>query len=208
MAATSKAVGKEKKAISRVLWKEIKQGDRRKFSATSNDDSSAGGGARDLRFRGGDDLDAIVEAMFPRRKTVMRRREGQSQPLVQHEGDLAWIDEMTDGSRVERSQVAAMEPPTTARPGEWRLTRVHTYPPLAEKIPAQPSTGRLFLLLVQTTSGEIWPLFVDEDTLRTGNGWQIAFRRHIIKCLNRPIRQRRTILGYFEANTGREYSNA
>lgn len=204
----SKAGGKDDKAISRVLWKEIKQGDRRKFSATSNDDSSAGGGARDLRFRGGDDLDAIVKAMFPRQNTVMRRRDGCSQPVLQHEGDLGWIDMLADGSRIERFQVAVMEPPTTARPGEWRLTRVHTYPALAEKIPPQPSTGRLFLLLVQTKGEKIWPLFVDEETLRTGSGWQGAFRRHIISCLDRPIRQGRTILGYFEADTGRQYSNA
>lgn len=206
--ATSKTGGRDDKAISRVLWKEIKQGDRRKFSATANLDRAAGGGARDLRFRGGDDLDAIVRAMFPRQNTVMRRRDGQTQPLVQHEGDLAWLDVQEDGSRVERVQVAVMEPPTTARPGEWRLTRVHTYPALAEKIPPQPVTGRLFLLLIQTKSGQIWPLFVEEEVLRTGSGWLAAFRRHILSCLDRPIRQGRTILGYFETDTGREYSNA
>lgn len=196
------------RAVSRVLWKEIKQGDRRKFSATANDDTDAGGGARDLRFRGGDDLDAIVRAMFPRDNAVRRRRNGATQMVSQFEGDLWWAEQLADGSWVERSQVITMEPPTTARAGEWRLTRVHTYPALAGRVPPQPSAGRLLLLLIQTIDGKIWPFFATETSLRTDASWEAAFRRHIVSCLDQWDRPGRTLFGYFEADTGREYSNA
>jgi hypothetical protein len=193
--------------ISRVLWKEIKQGDRRKFSATANDEPSAGGGARDLRFRGGEHLGDIFKAMFPRESSVSRRRDGMRSVVKRHAGDFCWFEKSADSQNSKHSQVAYVEPPTTARPGEWRITRVHTYDVLREGLPPQPSDGRLLLLLIQTEGDEIWPVFITETSLRTETGWHESFRRHVLACLDRPARADRTIFGYFEADTGRQYCN-
>ncbi len=138
----------------------------------------------------------------------MRQRDGAPEEVIQREGDLYWIDTLLDGGRVERNQALKLEPATTARPGEWRITRVHTYPGLAGKLPPHPATGRLILLLVQTKSGRIWPFFVDEESLRWGKGWLETFRRHMVNSLDRPLRRNRAILGYFETDTGRQYTNA
>lgn len=193
--------------ISRVLWKEIKQGDRRKFSATANDKPSAGGGARDLRFRGGEHLGDIFKAMFPRESPVPRRREGKRIVVSRYAGDLCWFEESSDRHESKHSQVAYVEPPTTARPAEWRITRVHTYDVLTQRLPPQPVDGRLLLLLIQTEGQEVWPYFVTEASLRKDEGWLESFRRHVLGCLDRPARADRTIFGYFETDTGRQYCN-
>lgn len=207
MPGTAPKASSSKSTITRVLWKEIKRGDRRKFSATSNDQPS-GGGARDLRFRGGDHLAEIMLAMFPRECTVARRRNGAQTDVCRYEGEFCWIEQLSDGSSVERSEVACVEPPTTSRPNEWRITRVHTYDVFTDKLPPHPATGRLLLLLIQTTSQQIWPAFADEATIRTGSGWLPAFRQHVVGCLDLAGDTARSIFGYFEVDTGREYCNA
>jgi hypothetical protein len=48
--AKDSALSKPPTAAARILYKEIVEGDLRKFRAESND-AATGGGARDLRFR-------------------------------------------------------------------------------------------------------------------------------------------------------------
>lgn len=50
--------------VSRILFKEIVDGDVRKIHADSND-SDTGGGARDFRFGSYSELEHIFHSMFP-----------------------------------------------------------------------------------------------------------------------------------------------
>ena len=60
-----------------VVFKQLVEGDLRKFKAESND-ADTGGGARDLRFRPYDRFDGAFERLFPVEELVPRRRNNKS----------------------------------------------------------------------------------------------------------------------------------
>lgn len=185
--------------IARVLWKQILPGDRRKFIAKSHD-SDTGGGARDLRFRGDEELEAIVLAMFPDQEQATRRRNRVATPITRHRGQFCWRS-VSGGKQRTHSEVAYIEPPTSAREGEWRITRVHTYEVFQGSLPPV-SAGRVLLLLIQTDDGNIWPRFTTETSLRKDK-WSAAVKQHILGCLDSKKSSRRAAYGFFDLQNGR-----
>ncbi len=186
--------------IARVLWKEILPGDRRKFVAQSHD-TDTGGGARDLRFRGDAELKAIVLAMFPVQENAIRRRDRVSTTITRHRGQFCW----KSGAGVKQethSEPAYIEPPTSAREGEWRITRVHTYGVFQGAIPPITAGDRVLLLLIQTDDDKIWPRFTTESSLRKDK-WSAAVKQHILGCLDSKKSTRRASYGFFDLQSGR-----
>lgn len=186
--------------IARVLWKEILPGDRRKFVAQSHD-SDTGGGARDLRFRGDKELEAIVLAMFPAQEQANRRRKGVSTVINRHRGQFCWRSG-NGANQQTRSEVAYIEPPTSAREGEWRITRVHTYEVFQGSLPPAKPGERVLLLLIQTDDGNIWPRFTTDVSLRKDK-WSAAVKQHILGCLDSKKSERRASYGFFDLQNGR-----
>lgn len=197
-----------KSAIARVLYKEIKAGDRRKFIARSNDEPADGGGARDLRFSGLDELRPVIEAMFPTPDSVKRKRKMGQEKLIRHGGTFKWREGEAAVNSQPKSEPAFMEPPTNARPNEWRLTRVHAYSVFQAKgIPEEGENGRVLLLLVQTKDGAVWPHFTTERSLKEGP-WNKKVSKALLDCIRAKRPKNRAVIGYidFENNTG--YCNA
>ncbi|QND80510.1 hypothetical protein H4W19_01510 [Pseudoxanthomonas mexicana] len=198
----------EKKAISqvgnaagitRVLWKEILPGDRRKFIAKSHD-ADTGGGARDLRFRGDDELEAIILAMFPDQEKALRRRKGAATDITRNRGLFCWRSTVGE-KHVIKSEFAYIEPPTTAREGEWRITRVHTYEVFQGQLPPERIDDRVLLLLIQTGDGKIWPRFTTEASLRKDK-WSAAVKKQILGCLDSKKSTRRASYGFIDLQNG------
>lgn len=190
--------------IARVLWKEILPGDRRKFLAQSNNEPQTGGGARDLRFGGGSLIEPVVLAMFPKAVSVTRRRKGLPINLTRYEGRFYWKPAGPASSGAISSEAAFIEPPTTARPSEWRLTRVHTYGVFQAELPPEAPEDRVLLLLIQLNNGEIWPRFTTESSLRT-SAWSQKFRTHVLQCLEQPRPSGQAAFGYLELATMTNY---
>lgn len=188
--------------IARVLWKEILPGDRRKFVAQSHD-SDTGGGARDLRFRGDKELENLILAMFPVTEQVKRKRNRVLIDVTRHRGDFYWKSGAGSAEKTH-SEAAYIEPPTSARAGEWRITRVHNYGVFRGPIPLAAPGSRVLLLLIQTDDGKIWPRFATEASLRTGK-WSKAVSQLILGCLDSKKATRRASYGFFDLQTGRTH---
>jgi hypothetical protein len=197
-----KAQGKTKATtIARVLWKEILPGDRRKFIAASND-VPTGGGARDLRFRGDEELEKIILAMFPHAEDAVRRRKS-GENVTRYRGTFCW--NVDDGGKTRTKTVDAyMEPPTDARAREWRIVRVHKYEVFQAALPPESDDDRVLLLLIQTGDGNIWPRFTTESSLREDK-WSKDVKKHIIGCLSGKKSKSRTAYGFIDLQTDHEY---
>jgi hypothetical protein len=185
--------------VERVLYREIVSGDLRKFQAESNDTPS-GGGARDLRFRPYDEFEDVVRLLFPTERVVERRRNGVVQQVTIFVGRFFWMQ--NDGVK---SAEAIFEPPTTAREGEGRITRVHTYPPLNAKQPLHD--GRLIFLLIQRSDGKVWPHFATEGSLRRGE-WDEAITNTVLTCLDADKTARRVARGFVDLVNHHHYCDA
>ena len=196
-----------KSPISRVLYKEIKAGDRRKFIARSNDEPRTGGGARDLRFSGLEELRPVIEAMFPNPDPVTRKRKTGQDELIRHGGIFNWRDHESTAASQPKSEPVFMEPPTNKRPNEWRLTRVHTYSVFqSSKIPQEGEDGRVLLLLVQTKDGAIWPRFTTERSLREDK-WKKQVSQALLDCVHAKRPRNRAATGYIDFENGTGYCN-
>lgn len=184
--------------IKRVVFKEILPGARRKFLARSND-ADTGGGARDLRFRPFDRFDAIFAKLFPEVRSEGASRGGARVQLKVRVGRFYW----QEGRKV-LSKEATFAPPTNAR-SEGYLRVVHTYPILNS--PPPETEGRLVLLLVQDDDDRVWPHFVTEPQLRSGD-WHEAVAREVLACLNAPRPMGRAARGFKDFETGQRFCNA
>ena len=149
--------------VLRVVFKEIVGGDRKKFSATSNE-SKTGGGARDLRFRPSSIFEPAFEKLCPRTKMEPRRRNSTKSDTVVRVGTIAWFDQNGDVA----SDTFAVESPTDSRQGELRIAKVHQYPAFRRYL--EPEPARTVLLLIQRQDGSVWPEFRTESDLRLP-GW-------------------------------------
>lgn len=154
------STGPKPSGVRRVIFREFLPGDRRKKDAESAD-ASSGGGARDLRLSPGYEFDAIVKAMFPQSKQVQRKRGGVTTALTIQVGTMHWL-----AGTQHQSVDVEFEPPTDARPGEWRLTKIPAIPPLTNPPPS--SQGLVFILLVENDQGEVWPCFATLVDLQAG----------------------------------------
>ncbi|WBX95206.1 hypothetical protein [Pseudoxanthomonas mexicana] len=183
--------------VARILYKELVEGDLRKLQAQAAD-SDSGGGARDFRFRSFDTLLPVIKQMFPHAVKETRRRSGQSAQVDIFKGQFSWYDE----NRNIVTKEAYMEPPTSARPGEGRIARIHEYPCFdASKVKIGVG-NRVLLLLIQLHDGSVWPYYAEERSLRTPGDWHPVVARELLDCLDarRPANQ--AVLGF------RDFTNA
>ena len=184
--------------VKRLVYKEIKEGDRRKFLAQSNDTAS-GGGARDLRFSPYDKFRDVFAAMFPQQKKVTRKRGGIQKSETVLLGEFCWMD-----NGVARRMQSQFEPPTDARSLEGRIARVHTYPCFADL----PGTGdgMVLLLLIQQSDGTVWPRFTTENSL-SRPGWDPAVAGAILNCIRAKRRANVAVVGFIDFENGKQYCN-
>lgn len=182
---------------ARVLYREIVEGDFRKFEAKSND-SDSGGGARDLRFRPYDKLKGTVELMFPQ---IVTEQTGKRKIQVR-KGVFQWLD--SNGG--EHSKDAYFYPPTDSRPGEWRLARVHEHPCFTRRLPPT-NQGRILVLLTQLTDGKVWPSFATERDLQTNKNWNTAVATALLNCINASRPSNKVATGFYDFQSTMKYCN-
>lgn len=183
--------------VARILYKELVEGDLRKLQAQAAD-SDSGGGARDFRFRSFDTLLPVIKQMFPHTVKETRRRNGQSVQVDIFKGHFSWYD----ASRNVVTKEAYMEPPTSARPGEGRIARIHEYQCFDASKVKIGAGNRVLLLLIQLNDGSVWPYYAEERSLRTPGDWHPVVAKELLDCLDaaRPVNQ--AVLGF------RDFTNA
>jgi hypothetical protein len=183
--------------VLRLVVREIVPGDRRKFTATSND-VDTGGGARDLRFRPEDKFAPVFARMFPTTKTVTSRRGGAAVQLQVHTGQIRWPSVPTPGQApLYQTGQAEIWPSTNARPGELRLVRVHEYG-FSPLLPPLQVNGKTVMMLIQETQGVV-VRFTTEASIRTNN-WHRSIKPFLLRWLDSD-----SLSGFIDLQTGEEF---
>lgn len=162
MSSKGQAVTSNGQAVIRVLFQNIEDGDRRKFEARSND-STTGGGARDLRFRPEDAFLPFFGRMFPHKRYETRKVNGVTSQIEVLNGTVTWTE-----ATGEKSAAMEVWPATNARPNECRIARISSFG-LSGLIKTDPSGGRSVFMMFQQANGTIRLYFTTETSLRTGN---------------------------------------
>lgn len=191
--------------VARILYKEIKEGDLKKFIAKSNITKS-GGGARDLRFGPYNTLTPLIQQMFPIIVNLQRKRNKSLISLSIQKGTFCWYD--NNGS--VQSQDVFFEPPTSARRSEWRITRVNTYKCFDKsRFPANVNNvnQRLLLLLAQCCGQNqpVWPFFIDTATLNNPALWNPNVANELVKCIGKKRNPKNSVLGYYDFVNSKGY---
>lgn len=149
--------------VKRIIFREVMAGDLRKFTATAAP-SGTGGGARDLRFRPFSKFDGVFARTLPGRQIVERTREGSRDDIEIYTGTANVVRSNNTSSKKQIS----FEPPTTARPDEGRLARVHDL-----NLDVPQNEGRLLILIIQDANDELIMTFFSEKDLASGQ-WHVA----------------------------------
>jgi len=173
--------------ITRIVYKEIVSGDRRKFEAQSNDTPS-GGGARDLRFSPYAEFIKVFERMLPTRDA-----NGVNS------GRFTWMEK-----GVQKSGDAFFHPPTVARNNEGRIASVDKYMPL-NTLPPEDE-GITILIIYQIKDGTVWPCFTTDKSLESG-AWHAAVSTIILKCLHAHRRAGTSCCGFIDYETSEVFCN-
>ena len=173
----------------RILFQQITPATIRKARSESAD-ADSGGGARDLRLRPHDEVAAFMEALLPQVRISRRAGRGDAadEEIRIHWGTATW----GDGSQEARIEYW---PPTDARPGEGRIARINSLPPLAD--PPENLDGTV-VLFVQDDNGVIWVRYGTADGLRRSDP-EIADT--IRECLARAAGPR-IASGYIDLSEG------
>lgn len=182
---------------ARVLYRQIVEGDFRKFEARSND-SETGGGARDLRFRPYGKLKSTIELMFP--QTVTETTNTRTIQVAK--GHFKWLD----AKGVERSKDAFFYPPTESREGEWRLARVHEQPCFTTRMPPT-NQGKILVLLTQWDDGSVWPSFALEHDLQKNPDWNPVVAKALLDCLHARRHGRKVATGFYDFTSKEGFCN-
>lgn len=141
-----------------LVFREVLPGDVRKQRAESND-SATGGGARDLRFRHGDEMSPILTRMFP----SPADEEGVTR------GNVCWVD---SDRRVQTAEIEFWRP-TDARPNEVRLGCIYNV--LSWNVDdaayqeSQRNGQRWFYYLVLDGRGRVWARLFRQEHLANEN---------------------------------------
>lgn len=189
--------------VTRILYKEIKQGDLLKILARSNKTKS-GGGARDFRFGSYKRLLPVIQKMFPGTVKETRKRNGQSIQLDVHKGEFFWEDPQGTIFRKD----SFFESPTDARGAEGRIVRVPEYACFDTKlIPKGGEGNRVLLLLIQLDDGSVWPHFAEEKTLRTPGLWDATVAKEIVSCLDARRHPKHAVIGFRDFTITASYCN-
>lgn len=200
MAATNAAP--QPHGVARILYKEIVVGDLKKIEAKSNI-TPTGGGARDFRFGEFDRLEPIIRKMFPQAVKQTRRRGGKAVTVEIFRGVFYW-----DFNGKVEDKTVEFEPPTTARPQEGRITRVHEQPVFdLNRIPKVREDNRVLLLLVQRNDGTVWPHFIEESSLHVADAWDPRVASELLSCIRARRAEGRAVIGYRDFVTGEHYCN-
>lgn len=188
--------------VARILYKELVEGDLRKLQAKAND-SDSGGGARDFRFRSFDTLLPIIKQMFPQTVQEKRRRNKQTVLIDIFKGHFFWFD----AKQNVVSKEACMEPPTSARPGEGRIARIHEYPCFDASKVNIGAGNRVLLLLIQLNDGSVWPYYAEESSLRTPGDWHPVVAKELLDCLDAERPASQAVLGFRDFTNAGRYCN-
>lgn len=183
--------------VARILYKELVEGDLRKLQAKSND-ADTGGGARDFRFRSFDTLLPVIKKMFPQTVQEKRSRNKKSVQVDIFKGHFSWYDANQNVVKKE----AYMEPPTSARPGEGRIARIHEYSCFDASKVKIGAGNRVLLLLIQLDDGSVWPYYAEEKSLRTPGNWHVVVAKELLDCLDAKRPANQAVLGF------RDFTNA
>ena len=190
--------------VTRILYKEIVEGDRRKIRAQSND-SDTGGGARDFRFGSYEQLLPVIKRMFPNVVKEPRRRGKAISRIDVFQGDFYW---QRAGSGAVEHKSSFFEPPTDVRPSEGRIVRVHEYACFDTKlIPPHGNGDRVLLLLIQRSDANVWPHFVTERSLRTPGEWDRTVAAELLSCIDAARPANRAVIGYRDFDSHESYCN-
>lgn len=149
--------------VKRIIFREVMDGDLRKFTATAAP-SGTGGGARDLRFRPFSKFDGVFARTLPGRQVVERTRNGARDDIEIYTGVANVVRSNNSSSKKKIS----FEPPTTARPDEGRLARVHDL-----NLDVPEGEGRLLILIIQDSNDDLIITFFSERDLASGQ-WHEA----------------------------------
>lgn len=191
------AAGGGASSVLRLIVREIVPGDRRKFTATSND-VDTGGGARDLRFRPENKFAPVFARMFPTTKTVTSRRGGAPVQLQVHTGQIRWPSASTPGQApLYQTGQAEIWPSTNARPGEMRLIKVHEYG-FSPLLPPLQVNGKTVMMLIQEAQGVV-VRFTTEASIRT-NTWHRSIKPFLLRWLDSD-----SLSGFIDLQTGEEF---
>ncbi len=168
-------------SVKRIIFREVMEGDLKKFTATAAP-SGTGGGARDLRFRPFDKFDGVFARCLPGRETVERRRGGKREQIQIY---TASANVVGSNNRSTKKEIA-FESPTTARPDEGRLAKVHE---LALDVPK--GEGRLLILLIQDANNDLIITFFSEKDLKSGE-WHPSVTDFFRQVFSKPHRSHAT----------------
>lgn len=188
--------------VVRILYKELVEGDLRKLQAKAND-SDSGGGARDFRFRSFDTLLPVIKKMFPQTVQEQRRRDKQSVLVDIFKGSFSWYD----ANQNVVSKDAFMEPPTSARPGEGRIARIHEYPCFDAGRVKIGAGNRVLLLLIQLNDGSVWPYYAEEESLRKPGDWHSDVAKVLLDCLDAARPSNQAVLGFKDFTNDESFCN-
>ena len=180
--------------IRRIVYREIRDADRLKFTAQSNQ-ADTGGGARDIRFSPYAQFGDVFARLFPETRTISRKANASTTIFV---GKFNWLE---SGALKEMESV--FEPPTKSRPTEGRLTKVHRYPCFGN-LP-DSNEGMVLMLLIQDANGSVWPAFATEQLL-DDPGWNRNVADKILACIHAE-RPATAVAGYMDFETGQEFCN-
>lgn len=200
-------------SLRRFVFKELKDGDLRKFQAASNDTQS-GGGARDQRFSPYREFDGVFSRMFKGRSQKSRRmRDGSSKLSTIYDADVSvhiddtGIDPATTKLKVvvelgEQFAVMNMKywPPTNGRAFEGRLAQVN-------KLQLDPPTGegRVFLLLIEdSTLPTVRLAFLTEHTVLNTQLWHPEVVKFFKEILSTPEADD-AVMGYRDFDHNQSY---
>lgn len=169
--------------IKRVIFKEIVDGDLRKFQAQSND-SPTGGGARDLRFSPYAQFREVFSLMLPHHTPES------------FNGTFTWYD----ANRTLQTGRAIFMFPTNARPNEGRITNVDKYLPMC---PYSIDEGPIFLIIVQDITDTNYVSFATHSQLISD--WHPIISNFIINLYRTKRPDSITVSGYLDFERGINY---
>jgi hypothetical protein len=170
--------------VKRFIFKELVEGDFRKFIAQSND-TDTGGGARDLRYK-------PQKIFYPFFEKMMAVKNADN--------TLDDIFHWEIEGKVITTKVK-VHPPTNSRPNEIRIARVHQCIP--DEVVPQNHNNAIFLI-VQYSDNSLWPYFVTIDSIRNDD-WDPIVKRVITEAYDVEKRENITATGYYDYETGEEY---
>lgn len=100
-----------------------------------------------------------------------------------------------------------MEPPTSARPGEGRIARIHEYPCFDASNVKIGLGNRVLLLLIQLNNGSVWPYYAEEKSLRKTGDWHPVVAKELLDCLDAERPTNQAVLGFRDFTNASRYCN-